>query len=177
MTHISFSRRRPGGLGARSLWRTAQQLGFSLLELIIVLILVSLAAGVVMPSFSRGLRGLELEAAGRDLITRMKQARSRAIATQKVFRMILFQSENASDYYILANEFEQELKKFSLPEDVSIETQDEQYQEFEKSFVKVSFYPNGRSSGASFLLRNERREIGIWVDPVTGFARVLKEGG
>ncbi|MDA2933884.1 prepilin-type N-terminal cleavage/methylation domain-containing protein [Acidobacteria bacterium AH-259-D05] len=149
--------------------------GFSLFELLIVLILFSLAAGVVMPSFSRGLRGLELETAGRDLITRMKQARSRAITRQQVFRVILFQGEDIPDYYILANEFEQEMNRFSLPEGVSIETQDQQYQEFEESFVKVNFYPNGRSSGASFLLRNERREIGIWVDPITGFGKVLKE--
>jgi general secretion pathway protein H len=146
--------------------------GFSLFELLIVLILVSLAAGVVMPSFSRGLRGLELETAGRDLITRMKQARSRSISRQEVSRIILVPSEESPDYYVLTNAFEQELKRFLLPERVSIAVQEEQ---FDEPFVRVSFYPNGRSSGGFFYLQNETREIAIWVDPITGFARVLKE--
>jgi general secretion pathway protein H len=146
--------------------------GFSLFELLIVLILVALAAGVVMPSFSRGLRGLELETAGRDLITRMKQARSRAIASQKVSRIILVSSEEGPDYYVLAHEFEQELNRVLLPERVSIEVQEDQ---FEGPLARVNFYPNGRSSGGSFYLQNETREIEIWVDPITGFARVLKE--
>lgn len=146
--------------------------GFSLFELLIVLILVSLAAGVVMPSFSRGLRGLELETAGRDLITRMKQARTRSISRQEVSRIILVPSEESPDYYVLTNAFEQELKRFLLPERVSIAVQEEQ---FDEPFVRVNFYPNGRSSGGFFYLQNETREIAIWVDPITGFARVLKE--
>ena len=146
--------------------------GFSLFELLIVLILIALTAGVVMPSFSRGLRGLELETAGRDLITRMKQARSRAIGRQEVSRIILVPSEESPDYYVLANEFEQELNRYLLPERVSIAVQ---AQQFEEAFVRVSFYPNGRSSGGSFYLQNETRDIAIWVDPITGFARVLKE--
>ena len=146
--------------------------GFSLFELLIVLIMVSLTAGVVMPSFSRGLRGLELETSGRDLTTRMKQARSRAIARQKVFRIVLVHSEDGPDYYSLADEFEQELDRFSFPERVSIGREDEPVEE---TVSKVNFYPNGRSSGGVFFLRNETREIAVWVDPITGFARVLKE--
>jgi general secretion pathway protein H len=146
--------------------------GFSLFELMIVLVLVGLGAGVVMPSFSRGLRGLELETSGRDLITRMKQARTRAISRQEVSRIILVPSEESPDYYVLANEFEQELKRFLLPERVSILVQEEQ---FEEPLMRVNFYPNGRSSGGSFYLRNETRELAIWVNPITGFARVLKE--
>ena len=146
--------------------------GFSLFELLIVLILVALAAGVVMPSFSRGLRGLELETAGRDLITRMKQVRSRAIARQEVSRIILVSSQDGPDYYVLANEFEQEQNRFLLPDRVSIQVQEEQ---FEGPLARINFYPNGRSSGGSFYLQNETREIEIWVDPITGFARVLKE--
>ena len=146
--------------------------GVTLIELIIVLVLLGLAAGVVAPSFSRGLRGIELETAGRDLITRMKQARSRAISRQQVFRVILVREEESADYYVLANEFEQVIDEFSLPEGVSVEVPD---QEFQAPFLKVSFYPNGRSSGASFILYNETKTIAVWVDPITGFARVVKE--
>ena len=146
--------------------------GFSLLELIVVLMLLGLAVGVVMPSFSRGLKGLELETAGRDLITRMRHARSQAIAKQKVFRIILIKNEeeNVPDYYIFANEFEQEIRKVSLPEGVSIQTEEQAFP------VRISFYANGRSSGALFTLKRETgRQMKISVDPITGFPKVLKE--
>ncbi len=147
--------------------------GFSLLELMVVLMLVALAAGVVMPSFSTGLRGLEMETAGRDLMTRMRHARSQAIAKQKVFRMILHKDEDETlpDYYVFADEFEQQIRKFVLPEGVSVQTEDE------VGFpVRISFYANGRSSGATFSLKRERgREMRIWVDPITWFSKVLKE--
>jgi len=146
--------------------------GFSLLELIVVLVLLALAVGIVMPSFSRGLRGLRLETSGRDLITRMRHARSQAIAKQKVFRVILKKEEDetVSDYYIFANEFEQEIRKFLLPEGVSVHSEQAEFP------LRINFYANGRSSGALFTLKLETgREMKIWVDPITGFSRVLKE--
>ena len=149
--------------------------GFSLLELIVILMLVALVSGVVMPSFSRGLRGLEMETAGRDLMTRMRHARSQAIAKQKVFRIILRKDEDETvpDYYVLADEFEQQIRKFVLPEGVSVQTQDDL-----KFPVRINFYANGRSSGATFSLKRETgREMKIWVDPITGFPKVLKEDG
>ena len=146
--------------------------GFSLLELLVVLILVALAVGIVMPSFSGGLRALELQTAGRDLITHMRHARSQAIAKQKVFRIILIQEEgeDVSDSYIFANEFEQEIRKIFLPEGVSVETEEQEFP------VRISFFANGRSSGALFTLKRETgRPMQIRVDPITGFPRVLKE--
>ena len=146
--------------------------GFSLLELMVILILVALAMGVVMPSFSRGLRALELETAGRDLITHMRHARSQAIARQKVFRIILVQEEgeDVPDSYIFANEFEQEIRKVFLPEGVSVETEEQEFP------VRINFYANGRSSGALFTLKRETgRPMKIRVDPITGFPKVLKE--
>ncbi len=156
----------------RTLTRGSKK-GFSLLELIVILVLVALVVGVVMPSFSRGLRGLELETSGRDLITRMRHARSQAIAQQKVFRIILRKDEDETvpDYYIFADEFEQQIRKFVLPEGVSVQTEDDV--EFP---VRINFYANGRSSGATFSLKRETgRQMKIWVDPITGFSRVLKE--
>ena len=148
------------------------KLGFSLLELMVILILVALAMGIVMPSFSRGLRALELETAGRDLITHMRHARSQAIARQKVFRIILVQEEgeDVPDSYIFANEFEQEIRKVFLPEGVSVETEEQEFP------VRINFYANGRSSGALFTLKRETgRPMKIRVDPITGFPKVLKE--
>ena len=151
--------------------------GFSLFELLVVLVLMSLALAVVLPSFSRGLKGLELEATGRNLITRMKQARARAITEQRVFRILVSKEENSSEgesvnYYTFTDEFEVEIKRFVFPGGISSQVEDGKFP------VKVSFYPNGRSSGASFLIENEQeRQLGIFVDPITGLGRVMDGGG
>lgn len=150
--------------------------GFSLFELLVVIVLMSLALAVVLPSFSRGLKGLELKATGRDLITRMKQARSRSITEQRVFRILVSKEGNplegeAANYYTFTNEFEEEIKRFVFPGGISSQVEDGEFP------VKISFYPNGRSSGASFLLVNEQeRHLEIFVDPITGLGRVVDEG-
>ena len=152
--------------------RTAFEKGFSFFELLLVLLLMSLILSLVMPSLSRGIKSLEMETASRDFITRMKKARSQAIAKQKVFRILLLQEEgeDVPDSYIFADEFEQEIKKVFLPEGVSVETEEQEFP------VRISFYANGRSSGALFTLRRETgRPMRIRVDPITGFPRVLKE--
>lgn len=157
----------------------ARSRGFTLFELIVVLVLIALAAGLVLPSFSRGMQSIELEATSRDLVTRMKRARSEAIAGQKVFRIMLFQGETAdddsgegnNDYYVLADDFEQPIRRYPLPEGISIEL--DESREFP---LKASFYPNGRSSGGQFILKNAAgKELQIQLDPITGFAKVLKE--
>ena len=146
--------------------------GFTLFELVVVLAILSLAALVVMPLASKGLESLELETTGRDLITRMKQARSQAIARQKAFRVILMKGEQEEepDFYLLADEFEEAIGQFPLPKGVSLEVQDGEFP------VRISFYPNGRSSGQMLAVRNKNgKELRISVDPLTGFARVIKE--
>ncbi len=132
--------------------------------------LAGLAAALIVPSFSRGLTGIQLEATGRDLITRMKQARSQAIAEQRVFRILIpgRQPEpSRPSSYILANEYEESLEAFPLPSGITLGT------ESEIQLKQISFYPNGRSSGGRLVLEHEQgRHLRIVVDPVTGFARI-----
>ncbi|MGH9341387.1 MAG: prepilin-type N-terminal cleavage/methylation domain-containing protein [Acidobacteriota bacterium] len=142
--------------------------GFSLLEIVVVLVLIGVAAAVVMPSFVRGLKGLELETSGRDLITRMKNARSQAIANQKVFRIILNQSSEGSFFYSFTNEYGEEIEQFPFAEGISTITENTEWP------LIISFYSNGRSSGATFILKNQQgKRMSIEVDPITGFARTI----
>jgi len=144
------------------------QSGFSLLEIFIVLLVMSLVAVLVAPSFTRGFKGLQLETSGRDLVTLMKQARSQAIAKQQVFRVILSKNDMTSSY-ILANDFGEKIKEYPLPKDISFHLEDEQVLP-----LTVSFYPNGRSSGGQItLVGGQGKQMPITVDPVTGFGRVI----
>ena len=146
--------------------------GFTLLELLVVLILLAASAAVILPSFTRGLKGLEFETSARDLVTRMKRARSEAIGKQRVFRVILDQPASpAAPFYVLTNDYEEEIDRFPFGEGTIIETPPSKALPF-----KVSFYPTGRSSGGTFLVANEQgKKLYVMVDSITGLARVGRE--
>jgi general secretion pathway protein H len=142
--------------------------GFSLLELIVVLILIGAAAALVAPSFTGSIKNLELETSARDLITSMKHARSEAIGGQKVFRVVLDGRGEGYSYY-LANDFGEELSRVRLPSEIRWGMEEQELP------LVVSFYPNGRSSGASFSVKNRQKEMWIDLDRITGFARVVPD--
>jgi len=145
--------------------------GFTLLELIVVLILMAASAAVILPSFTSGLQGLELETSSRDLVTRMRRARSDAIGTQRVFRIILDQAPQDSAYYALANDYEEEIERYPFAKGTLIEIPPSQ-----SLPLKLSFYPNGRSSGGKFLIANQQgKRLYVLVNPITGLGRVTRE--
>ena len=144
--------------------------GFTLFELIVVLILLGLASAVVVPSFVGGFGSLQLETSARDLITHMKQARSDAVAQQLV-RRVQFQFPEdlrAAHSYVLMDEFEQVLQSHSLPQGI-------RFPEDRLMSAQISFYPNGRSSGGTVSLVSDKgKTLTIDVDPITGFGKLRR---
>ena len=84
------------------------------LELLVVLILLGAAAAVVIPSFTGGFGGIQLDTAARDLVTRMKQARGAAVSRQRVHRIFLLSPEEPDEpfAYVLTDEYEQPIKRY-----------------------------------------------------------------
>lgn len=142
--------------------------GFSLLELIVVLLLLGLASVLVAPSFTRGLSGIQLETSTRDVITLMRHARSEAIARQQVFRVVLGEEDPLSVKYFLTNDFGETIRERELPKGFQFQVADDL-----RLPLTVSFYPNGRSSGAAFGIKNKRgKSTDVVVDTITGFAKL-----
>jgi len=150
--------------------RPGNHTGFSLLEIIVVMVVLALGAVLILPSLNTGLSGLRLDAAARDMVTLMKIARSQAISEQKVFRVMLqINPDQPADSYVYANEYEEEIKAFPFPAGVRILVTNSEMS------GRISFYPNGRSSGLQFTLRNEKgKALLVEVDSVTGFARLTR---
>lgn len=143
--------------------------GFTLLELIIVLILLALVTAVVGISLSGGMSGLQLETSTRDVITLMKHARSEAVGKQQVVRVVFGQEQGAGQY-VMTNDFGEPIKLFSLPTGFVFEAP-----EGRELPMVVSFYANGRSSGGLVAVKSPSgRRYFIEADPITGFARMAR---
>ncbi len=155
--------------------------GFSLLEIIVVLVLLAVTAAVVAPSFSRGLKGMKFRSASRDLATHMRAMRTKAVSSQQVHRVLIGIDGDGKPFYTLADQFERDLREpIPLPDQTTIteivSENDTREVLAGSAPVRVSFYPNGRSSGGVIVLKQGRRELVLQVDPITGYAKVLRPG-
>src|SRR5262249_35722740 len=70
----------------------SSQAGFSLLELVAVLMLLALATAIVVPSLGRGLATVQLKTSSREIAAAIRLARSKAVREQQVF-LLGFDSE------------------------------------------------------------------------------------
>ena len=63
--------------------------GFSLVELVVVIAIIAIAAAMALPSFVQWREGLQYRQAGRDMTAFIRNARSRAISTNRQQRIEL----------------------------------------------------------------------------------------
>ena len=92
---------------------TGSQRGFTLLELLVVITLVTLAVAVVGANYQRGLPGAQLQTQTRQLIAQLRYARGQALAESAV--LALAAGEQGRSYQILpGNEYTELPPGFSV---------------------------------------------------------------
>jgi general secretion pathway protein H len=139
-----------------------EQRGFTLLELLVVLVIASLAISLVGPGFQRFLPGLTLEAESRKLTALLRHARSQAILTGTEVSI----SRDAEGRGLRLSYREQ---PYTLPEHLELELKEGPVQgEKAPGAAQILFYPSGDSSGGSLSLTMEKRNEVISVDWLSG---------
>ena len=162
--------------------------GFSLIELLVVLVLISVFAAFVGVNVAGSLGNMGLKTASKKVAASLRYARSRAI-TESIPYVALLDlnrnrmtvkpevtssgSENEADD-APSTQKESGIKRYDLPENVKFKNAlTFEGAESDSRFFAVVFMPNGCSSGGSILLENDRdRNSTVKIDFVTGTVRV-----
>ena len=149
--------------------------GFTLLELILVVLVISLALGVSIPSLSRGTASVQLKTSARDVLNTMRYARERAITEQMVF---LVAADAESGRLLLTDEVGDGGRNYELPKEVRIEGFSLGGEQVREGPLVLRFLPNGSTAAAEILLRSRTgAALRVVTDPMTGGARILQGEG
>jgi len=149
--------------------------GFTLLELIIVLILVSLLAFLITPSLTRTLSHMEAKGSAKRIAAILRYCRSDAINKRRVNLVNFDTASNlVSVYSINEEEAEPRAERFyPLPGGVKMEKIEVGKALFDSSVPTFEFYPNGGSNGGTALIQGEKgRAYSIRVEILTGGVKV-----
>ncbi|HSO72858.1 MAG TPA: GspH/FimT family protein [Thermodesulfobacteriota bacterium] len=149
--------RRPGN--SRDAHRP--QAGFTLLELMGVLVLMALLLGLVLPGLLRSWERESNRATLREFTTTLRTARSEAV--NKGLQVRLFLSLKTGRYRLEGSTREGALKGVSLTDAQLV------WQNPEKSEGYIAFYGDGSSSGGTLaLVEPTGRRYLLEVEPITG---------
>jgi len=160
--------------------------GFSLIELMIVLILISLSVALVAPTLSRFLRTVELKGTAKKVSGILRYYRSEAVNKGRVYQ-VLFDS-NLREIRVQSmgsteekdEKTEEKISKMTylLPEGIRMKEIDIPSPQYPSDFPLIEFYPNGGSNGGSILLDSQdRKGYRIEVHFLTGIVKVERAEG
>jgi len=138
--------------------------GFTLLELLVVLVIASLAIGLVTPALQRMIPAAELRSESRELLAQVRYARSRAILSQQAVQVSFDEQEHGI-------RFSHDDLLHRLPATLSVELEPGSRDETDPAdepLEAISFYPQGYSSGGVIRLSAaDGRQFEIQVDWLT----------
>ena len=137
------------------------QRGFSLPELLLALIILSLLLGLSAPLLTHALDGARLKRAQREIVSALRFSRSRAINTQRVVTFSL-------DTHTGAMRMEEDERHILLPDDAILSLQVAPAEQLSAQEYAVRFYPDGSTTDMMLSLRRGGQVFRIEVDALTG---------
>jgi len=142
-----------------------ESLGYTLLELLVVMSIAAMLAALVRPMYATAVPGARLKTDATNLAASLREARNRAVSSGRRVAVV-FEPEAAT--YTIADGAATELSRGTLlsftPPGVEAKSTDEP--------IRLTFYADGSSSGGSVALQSNANAYRIDVDWLTGRVRV-----
>ena len=134
--------------------------GFTLVELIAVIVLLAIATATVTFSFSKSLQSAKIRGASRDLVAALRYTRGQAIVKGKEEVLLLNLDDNS---YIAPNK-----PAVKLPKDMTLQLTTAEREQTGANTGGIRFFADGSSTGGHISVLQGRREWRINVAWLTG---------
>lgn len=143
--------------------------GFTLVELMVVMVVIALIMGMVATSLSRSVSAAEARAASRKLVSSLRYTRARAIIdkSEQIFKV---DTENRS-YQAPGR------KQIVLPEGVDVTITTALSEITADDLAGIRFFPDGGSTGGHIELTVNGREYRVNVAWLTGATSLAQAEG
>jgi len=140
--------------------------GFTLVELLVVLVIATMVLALVGTSISRSISGAEMRTAARKVAASLRYTRTHAILT-KSEQVFLVDTENGT--FQAADRQSEE-----LPEGMNVELNTARSEVTSENVGGIRFYPDGGSTGGNVRLEANGRVYQVDVAWLTGEASLRR---
>jgi prepilin-type N-terminal cleavage/methylation domain-containing protein len=140
--------------------------GMTLLELLVVLTILSLLAGLVVPRMGPWLDNWKLRSAAERIAQTLRYTRARALFEQHYYVVEIFPQRNLVRILQADSAF---VREFPLPDGIQVETDEEQGTFRTPEVVRFILPPSGEVEEKNLWLRNKQgRAVKIHLDFLLG---------
>lgn len=154
--------------------------GFTLLEVILVLILISLSFSLVSPSLGRFTKGIELKGSAQKIAGILRSCRTEAVQKGQIYQILFNLETHEINVRTLQGRREGgthptwiEKTKYSLPPGIKMQDVGLAPLPYPTDSPAIEFYPTGNSNGGQITLENQLRQgYRIKVHFLTGIIEV-----
>jgi len=145
--------------------------GFTLIEMVSVLVLIVLFLGLVTPFVMTTLDRIQGDSSVRKLASMLASARSQAVATKT---SLVFQGNlDQNQYWVIDPKTEESSEIMELDRTIQFREFNDDEESLRDGIFSVTFYPLGNTSGGTILLEPSNADtdapsFALTIDPVTG---------
>ena len=161
--------------------------GFTLLELLVVVLIIGLISALVMPRMAASLPGVQLKSTARAVAASLRYARSQAVFESIPYMAVFDNSQKrlavepmekplataeSDSLRVILNESPLQ-KVYEFPHEVEFAVSNNSDADEDRDLFPIFFFPRGDSTGGTIVLKNVRRKhYTITVDPITGAVEI-----
>ncbi len=135
--------------------------GFTLFELLLVLLLMGMLYGLAVPMLGAGSAGLDMKAASRQLAAGLRKARGIAVTERR--EAVLTLDVNGRTFWLTGDP-----KTYSLPKQLELALFTAQSELVREKTGGIRFFPDGTSTGGRITVSVGESKQQVDVDWVTG---------
>lgn len=143
-----------------------RQHGFTLVEMIVVVVLIAATTAMAASVMSAGLPGQQLRNTARELAAQLRYTRAQAIVTGT---SQLFTLDTRTREWQAPNR-----RQGRLPQQIQIVATGARNEQTQPNQVAIRFFPEGAATGGRIVLSRERAAAQVDVEWLTGEVRIQR---